>query len=68
MRVGLFYISSSTKQTASSLDRQRIHTSTGSMWIRVEEVSADDEASALDYAKPYDDETFMNAHELPERP
>lgn len=63
MKAGIFYISS--KQTSSRLDRQYVHTSTGPMWIRVEEVEAADLSDALDKAKPDEDEAVMNTHWLP---
>ncbi len=61
MRIGIFYLSH--YKTADDLQGVWLKDGT-SLWIRVEEVEAEDVEAALDMAEPRDGEIVMNTHEL----
>lgn len=63
MRVGIFYLSHRPAWDRVTLPLPR----GGMVYLRMEEVEAEDESAAMDHAKLREDETLMNTHELPER-
>lgn len=72
MRVGIFYMSHTRGGAMRNIVDIQSHAngelveSVGQVYVRCEEVEADDLGAALDMAAPQNGECVMNTHELPE--